>query len=76
MADAVREHHSHGESWPPPGMPEAVVFPTSTPRGECDGRPREHGASLDAMRAIKQALDPMNLMNPREIDSPVDQSVT
>lgn len=29
-ADAVREHHSHGESWHPPGMPDAVAFPTST----------------------------------------------
>jgi D-lactate dehydrogenase (cytochrome) len=29
-SDAVREHHSHGESWHPPGLPEAVVFPTST----------------------------------------------
>ena len=30
VSDAVREHHSHGESWHPPGLPEAVVFPTST----------------------------------------------
>jgi D-lactate dehydrogenase (cytochrome) len=29
-SDAVREHHSHGESWHAPGMPDAVVFPTST----------------------------------------------
>jgi D-lactate dehydrogenase (cytochrome) len=29
-SDSVREHHSHGESWHPPGLPEAVVFPTST----------------------------------------------
>jgi D-lactate dehydrogenase (cytochrome) len=29
-SEAVREHHSHGESWHPPGMPDAVVFPTST----------------------------------------------
>ena len=27
---AVREHHSHGESWHPPGLPDAVVFPEST----------------------------------------------
>jgi len=27
---AIREHHSHGESWHPPGVPDAVVFPTST----------------------------------------------
>ena len=29
-SDSVREHHSHGESWHPPGLPEAVVFPAST----------------------------------------------
>jgi D-lactate dehydrogenase (cytochrome) len=29
-SESVREHHSHGESWHPPGLPEAVVFPTST----------------------------------------------
>ncbi|HET9370964.1 MAG TPA: FAD-linked oxidase C-terminal domain-containing protein [Vicinamibacterales bacterium] len=28
--DAVREHHSRGESWHPPGLPDAVVFPEST----------------------------------------------
>ena len=27
---AVREHHSHGESWHAPGLPDAVVYPTST----------------------------------------------
>ena len=29
-AESVREHHSHGESWHAPGLPDAVVFPTST----------------------------------------------
>ncbi len=29
-ADAVREHHSHGESYHPPHPPDAVVFPRST----------------------------------------------
>jgi len=29
-SEAVREHHSHGESWHPAGLPEAVVFPMST----------------------------------------------
>lgn len=29
-AEAVREHHSHGESWHAPGLPDVVVFPTST----------------------------------------------
>src|SRR5579859_6088345 len=29
-ADAVREHHSHGESTHPPGMPDLVCFPQST----------------------------------------------
>lgn len=29
-AAAIREHHSHGESWHPPGVPDAVVFPAST----------------------------------------------
>ena len=29
-AAAVREHHSHGESWHAPAPPDAVVFPEST----------------------------------------------
>ena len=29
-SDSVREHHSHGESWHAPGLPDAVVFPQST----------------------------------------------
>jgi D-lactate dehydrogenase (cytochrome) len=29
-ADSVREHHSHGESWHAPGVPDAVAFPAST----------------------------------------------
>jgi D-lactate dehydrogenase (cytochrome) len=29
-AEAVREHHSHGESWHAPGLPDAVAFPVST----------------------------------------------
>src|SRR5688572_7524955 len=29
-SDSVREHHSHGESWHAPGLPDAVVFPTTT----------------------------------------------
>jgi D-lactate dehydrogenase (cytochrome) len=29
--------------------------------------PAEHGQALDVMRAIKQALDPQNLMNPRKM---------
>ena len=28
--DAVREHHSHAESWHTPARPDAVVFPMST----------------------------------------------
>jgi D-lactate dehydrogenase (cytochrome) len=27
---ATREHHSHGESWHAPGLPDAVVYPVST----------------------------------------------
>ena len=29
-ADAVREHHSHGESYHPPAAPDVVCFPTTT----------------------------------------------
>ena len=29
-SDSVREHHSHGESWHAPGLPDFVVFPTTT----------------------------------------------
>jgi D-lactate dehydrogenase (cytochrome) len=29
-SESVREHHSHGESWHAAGMPEVVVFPTTT----------------------------------------------
>jgi D-lactate dehydrogenase (cytochrome) len=29
-SESVREHHSHGESWHAPGLPDAVVFPAST----------------------------------------------
>ena len=29
-SDAVREHHSHGESWHAPGLPDFVVFPSSS----------------------------------------------
>ena len=28
--DAVREHHSHAESWHAPAWPDGVVFPVST----------------------------------------------
>ena len=30
IANAVREHHSHGESWHDAAPPDAVVFPEST----------------------------------------------
>ena len=29
-SDAVRDHHSHGESWHAPAAPDAVAFPEST----------------------------------------------
>ncbi|MGH9385738.1 MAG: FAD-binding oxidoreductase [Vicinamibacterales bacterium] len=29
VSDSVREHHSHGESWHPAGLPDVVVFPVS-----------------------------------------------
>ena len=29
-ADAVRDHHSHGESWHPPAAPDVVCFPATT----------------------------------------------
>ena len=28
--EAVRDHHSHGESWHAPGLPDAVAFPETT----------------------------------------------
>jgi D-lactate dehydrogenase (cytochrome) len=30
ISGSVREHHSHGESWHTPGVPDAVVFPETT----------------------------------------------
>ncbi|MEO8448802.1 MAG: FAD-linked oxidase C-terminal domain-containing protein [Gemmatimonadota bacterium] len=30
VADAVREHHSHGESYHPPAPPDVVVYPKTT----------------------------------------------
>jgi D-lactate dehydrogenase (cytochrome) len=30
VSNSVREHHSHGESWHPAGLPDAVVFPLNT----------------------------------------------
>ena len=35
--------------------------------GKIDLIEREHGAAVDVMRAIKQALDPLNLMNPGKV---------
>src|SRR4029453_4493628 len=32
-ADAVREHHSHGESYHPPAAPDIVCFPVTTAEG-------------------------------------------
>lgn len=29
-SESVRDHHSHGESWHEPALPDAVAFPTST----------------------------------------------
>ena len=29
-SESVREHHSHGESWHTPGVPDAVAFPNTT----------------------------------------------
>ena len=47
-AAAVREHHSHGESWHAPAAPDVVVFPDDHGRGErrsC-ARVRAHGAPV------------------------------
>ena len=35
--------------------------------GKRDALAKEHGASVDLMRAIKHALDPLNLMNPGKV---------
>ena len=35
--------------------------------GKLEYMPLEHGASLDVMRALKQTLDPDNIMNPGKV---------
>jgi D-lactate dehydrogenase (cytochrome) len=35
--------------------------------GKRDALRREHGNAVDVMRAIKQALDPHNIMNPGKV---------
>ena len=45
-SDAVREHHSHGESWHAPGLPDVVVFPVST---------EEVAAIVKRLRAARRA---------------------
>ena len=35
--------------------------------GKIDFVEREHGTAVDVMRTIKQALDPLNLMNPGKV---------
>jgi len=57
---------------------ERLVYRAIEMGGTCSGEhgvgigkmrylPREHGEGLDAMRAIKRALDPKNLLNPGKI---------
>ena len=57
---------------------ERLVYRAIEMGGTCSGEhgvgigkmgylPREHGDGLEAMRAIKQALDPKNLLNPGKI---------
>ena len=59
---------------------ERLVYRAIEMGGTCSGEhgvgigkmrylPKEHGEGLDAMRAIKQALDPKNLLNPGKIVS-------
>jgi hypothetical protein len=42
-SESVREHHSHGESWHAPGLPDAVVFPSRPTKSRPSSRSvREH----------------------------------
>ena len=51
-SDAVRDHHSHGESWHTPGLPDAVVFPNDT---------NEVAAIVRACAATKTPIIPFGM---------------
>lgn len=51
-SDSVREHHSHGESWHAPGVPDAVAFPNTT---------EEVAAIVHACAAAKTPMVPFGM---------------
>lgn len=75
-SEAVRAHHGHDESSHPDALPDLVVWPHSTEEVSaiallCHAHRVPmipYGAGgIAMMQAIKQALDPLQLLNPGKI---------
>ena len=66
--ELVRRQHGRGGSYHPSVPPEAVAFAQSTEEVSAIViLLAEHGEAVSVMRAIKQAIDPDNIMNPVKI---------